>query len=268
MAPDPARSETLSSVKNPLLRDIRRAVVRGTLTEDGCAVAEGFHLLDEAIRSDCRIRAVVVASTVKSTIAGHVAGLRRLRVVAVADAAFREICSTESTQGVLTLVEPPQWSLDQLFRGRAMVVVLDGIQDPGNAGAIVRAAEAFGATGVLFIKGAVSPYNPKTLRASAGSLFRIPVVHAIDPALARAALKQKRVELYAAAPRGKRLLAETDLKGRFALVIGSEGRGVSAQLASSAIDLRIPTAGVESLNAALAAGVILYEAARQRTLRP
>ena len=88
----------------------------------------------------------------------------------------------------------------QLFRGCPLVVVLDGLQDPGNAGAIVRAAEAFGATGVLFLKGTASPYNSKTLRASAGSLFRIPYLHGVDAALARAALQQNRVELYAGVP--------------------------------------------------------------------
>jgi len=152
-----------------------------------------------------------------------------------------------------------------LFRGQSLVVVLDGIQDPGNAGSIVRSAEAFGATGVLFLRGSVNPYHPKTLRAAAGSLFRMPVVYGLDEDLARAALEQRRLDIYAAAPRGAKHLKDVDLTRRCAIVIGSEGRGVSEKLRAAALDLRIPTAGVESLNASVAAGVLLYEARRQRS---
>ncbi|MCC6587882.1 MAG: RNA methyltransferase [Bryobacterales bacterium] len=259
------RSELITSAKNPLLREVRRAAARGELTVDGFCVSESFHLLEEAIRSRCRIEVVLAAEGVRSTVETHVRGLRGTRVVTVTDKAFAEISNTEASQGVIALVEPPKWTLEQLLRSRAMVVLLDGVQDPGNAGTIIRSAEAFGATGALFLKGTVSPYNPKTLRASAGSLFRLPFVTGIDGTLARTALEQKRIEIYAAQPKGKLLLAEADLGRGFALVIGSEGRGVSEKLASGAVDLRIPTVGVESLNAATAATVILYEAARQRT---
>ena len=115
------------------------------------------------------------------------------------------------------------------------MVVLDGLQDPGNAGTIVRAAEAFGATGVLFLKGTVSPHNPKTLRASAGSLFRVPFLHGVGPATAAAALRQNGVELVAAMPAVRRRrrdsLAATDLTRPCALIIGSEAHGVSARTA-------------------------------------
>ena len=263
-APPVARA--LTSARNPLLREVRRAVARGALTADGLCVAESFHLLEEALRSDCRVHTVLAAASVRATVERHVKGLSHVRVTAVEDAAFDEISSTGTTQGVIALVEPPSWTLEQVLRGRAMVVVLDGLQDPGNAGAILRAAEAFGATGVLFLKGAVGPYHPKTLRASAGSAFRVPLVAGIDASLARATIEQSRLDLYAADPRGRKDLAGVDLKRRFALVVGSEARGVSAKLRAGAIDLRIPVRGVESLNAALSAGIILYEAARQRLL--
>jgi len=258
-------TETLSSDRNPLLREVRRAVSRGTLTEDGFAVAESFHLLEEALSSDCEIGAVIVAESVKGTVSAHVRGLKRTRVIAVRDAVFSTLASTDTTQGVIALVRPPVWTIDQLLRGKSLVMVLDGVQDPGNAGAIVRAAEAFGATGAAFLKGAVSPYNPKSLRASAGSMFRLPVVAAADENLVLAALDQRGVALYAASPRGAKPLAEADLSGRTAIVIGSEGRGVSSKIAGRATGLKIPTTGVESLNAAVAAGVLLYEARRQRT---
>jgi TrmH family RNA methyltransferase len=262
------KTETLTSPRNPLLKDVRRAILRGTLTDDGFAVAETFHLLEEALRSDCRIKAVLAAASVRDTVEGHVRGLKAIRVMVLPDDLFRALSATEASQGVMALVRPPVWTLQQLFRGLSLVVILDGLQDPGNAGAIVRSAEAFGATGMLFLKGAVSPYNPKTLRASAGSVFRVPLVHGLDPALARAALEQRRLDVYAAAPSGQKKLSDVDLTRRAAIIIGSEGHGVSETLRSAALDLRIPTAGVESLNAAMAAAVILYEASRQRMLRP
>lgn len=260
-------SDQVTSPRNALLKDIRRAAQRGELTAEGYMVAESFHLLEEALRSDCEIGAVLAAASVKSAVEGHVRGLKRLRVQVIEDRAFQAVSSTETTQGVIALVRPRAWTMDDVFRGIAMVVVLDGIQDPGNAGAIVRAAEAFGATGVVLMKGTVSPYNAKTLRASAGSLFRLPWVNGLDADIVRAMFEQKRLAVFAAHPRGGHTLADTDLTRKFALVVGSEGRGVSGKLQKSALDLRIPTVGVESLNAAMAAGVILYEASRQRMIR-
>ncbi|MEO7649139.1 MAG: RNA methyltransferase, partial [Bryobacteraceae bacterium] len=184
------RPEVISSAANPLLKDVRRAIVRGCLTGQGWMVAEAFHLLEEALRSDLDVKVVLAAQSVQSTVEAHVRGRSGVRVVVAPDELFEKLSSTESSQGVMALVRPPQWTLEQLFPGRSLLVVLDGVQDPGNAGAIVRAAEAFAATGVIFTKGTVSPYNTKTLRASAGSLFRVPFVHGLDAALVSAALKQ------------------------------------------------------------------------------
>ncbi len=266
-----AKAETITSAANPLLKDVRRAIVRGVLTQQGWCVAETFHLLEEALRSDCEVKTVLAAQSVRSTAEAHVRRLAGIKVVVLPDALFQGLSGTESSQGIMALVKPPAWSLEQLFRGCPLVVVLDGLQDPGNAGTIARAAEAFGATGVLFLKGSVSPYNPKTVRAAAGSLFRIPFLHGVDAALARAALRQHRVELYAGVPARAgavvRPLADVDLKGPCGLIIGSEARGVSGELRSAAIDISIPTVGVESLNAAVAAGILLCEARRQKAQR-
>jgi TrmH family RNA methyltransferase len=150
--------------------------------------------------------------------------------------------------------------------GLPLVVVLDGVQDPGNAGAIVRTAEAFGATGAIFLKGSVNPWNPKAVRASAGSIFRLPLMAGLEAPLLLAALTQRRTDIYAALPRAEVPIDGVDLRRRCALVIGSEGRGVGPGFSAVAGGVRIPTAAVESLNAAVAAGVLLYEASRQRRL--
>jgi TrmH family RNA methyltransferase len=261
-----ARIEPVTSAANPLIRDVRRAIARGSLTDEGWCVAESFHLLEEALRSERSVRVVLASESVKTTIDRHVSGLHGPRTVVLPDRLFQTLTTTETSQGVIALIEPPQWSLDQLFRGQSLVIVLDGLQDPGNAGAIARAAEAFGATGLVFVKGTVSPFHPKTLRASAGSLFRVPFVSGIDAPLARAALQQRRVDLYAAMPftGTQQLASDVDFSRKCAIVIGSEGRGVSQELHGIAKDVAIPTLGVESLNAAVAASVLLYEARRQR----
>ena len=257
---------TVTSARNPLLREVRKAVHAGGLTESGLCVAEGFHLLEEALRSDCRIDDVLVSAPVRDTLERHVRGLKHIRVIALDEDLFATVASTETTQGVIALVRPPAWTLEQVFRGQSLAVIVDGVQDPGNGGAILRAAEAFGASGAVFLKGAVNPYNPKALRASAGSVFRLPLVTSADEGVVRAAADQKRARLYAAMPRHGRSVSECDLTERCAIVIGSESHGVSAPLAEHAERLRIPTTAVESLNAGMSAAVILYEARRQRAL--
>jgi len=247
-----------------MLKDVRKAIALGGVTDEGFAVAESFHLLEEALRSDCEIAAVFAAESVRTAVEAHVRGLKRIRVGVLPDDLFRSISSTETTQGVLALVRPPQWTVEQLFRGHALTVVLDGVQDPGNAGSVLRAAEAFGATGVAFLKGSANPYNPKCLRASAGSIFRLPVVPALDSQVFLAASEQRKIDLFALMPKNAKDVTEADLSRKCAIVIGSEGRGVSERLCAKATRIRIPTVGVESLNVALAAGIALFVARTQR----
>jgi TrmH family RNA methyltransferase len=248
--------ESITSAANPLVKDVRRAIARGGLTDEGWCVAESFHLLEEALRSARDVPVVLVAESARAPVGGN-----GRRTVVLPDSLFQSIASTETSQGVIALVRPPEWSIDELFSRQSMVVVLDGLQDPGNAGAIARAAEAFGATGLIFLKGTVSPYNPKTLRASAGSLFRIPFVSGLA-----ASLQQYGADLYAAMPftGSQRMAGDVDFTRPCAIVIGGEGRGVSQELRAICQEVAIPTVGVESLNAAVAAAVLLYEARRQR----
>jgi TrmH family RNA methyltransferase len=250
------RAETITSAANPLVKEVRRAIARGGLTHDGLCVAETFHLLEEALRSR-RDVPVVLAS---ESAAQQLGRLRVPKLLILPDALFNSISATESAQGVIALVRPPAWTLDDAFAAPALVVVLDALQDPGNAGTIIRTAEAFGATGAIFLKGSVSPHNPKTLRASAGSLFRLPYVTA-------ASLTLPGVQLYAAVAHAPRTLRDVDLTAPCALIVGNEAHGVSPELRAAATEISIPTAGVESLNAAIAAAVLLYEARRQRTAR-
>lgn len=265
-------TETLASAANPLLKDVRRAVARGALTAAGYAVAETFHLLEEALRSPCEVKTVLAAESARAAVLAFESRLAGVKVVLMPDALFAGIAATETSQGVLALVQPRAWQFAQLLHATPLVVVLDGIQDPGNAGTIVRAAEAFGATGVVFLKGSVSPHNPKTLRASAGSLFRVPFVHGTPTATAIATLRQNGIRLFAAMPADPAApadsLAHANLSARCGLVVGNEAQGVGAEWRAVAAPVSIPTVGVESLNVAVATGILLYEARRQRMTRP
>ncbi len=243
--------QTLTSAHNPLLKEIRKAVHQGSLTQNGCAVAEGFHVLAEARRGPCSIEAVFAAESVASGVAAD---------FVVPDVLFASLVSTETTQGVLALVKPKQWNAADIFQVPALVLVLDGVQDPGNAGTLLRAAEAFGSTGVLFLKGSVNPFNPKCLRASAGSVFRVPLLTGVTFEI----LADRGLEIYALAAHAGVPVGQADFRGNCALIVGSEGHGVSPDLMGIAQTLHIPINGVESLNAALAAGIALYEARRQR----
>jgi TrmH family RNA methyltransferase len=259
---------TLTSAANPLLKDVRKAIARGGLTSQGCCVAETFHLLEEALRSGCEIENVLASESACGTAETLLRGLAQSRMSILPDRLFESLSTTETSQGVMALVRPPSWKIDDLLQGTPLVLILDELQDPGNAGTIIRAAEAFGATGAVFVKGSVSPYNPKTLRASAGSLFRLPFIHSADAGFVREVLQKHGVNLFAAVPAGPNdaaaSISDVDFKQPCGVVIGNEARGISGTFRSAARAVSIPTTGVESLNAALAAGIILYEASRQR----
>jgi TrmH family RNA methyltransferase len=248
------KAETITSAANPLLKDVRRAVARGGLTSDGLCVADTFHLLDEALRSGREVPVVLAAESVESRMPRF-----RGRLVVLPDPLLASISATETSQGVIALVRPPEWTMEDLFHGTPLLVALDAIQDPGNAGTIVRSAEAFGATGVLFLAGSVSPHNPKTLRAAAGSLFRLPYLSAPLP---------PQLPWYAADARAPRPLTDVNWTAACGLIVGNEAHGLSPASKATATTVSIPTRGVESLNAAIAASVLLYEASRQRERRP
>jgi TrmH family RNA methyltransferase len=267
--------------QNPLVKQIRRAVSHGTLTQDGYAVAEGVHLLEEALRARCEIRAVILSEAAKPGLLSEIArDFSRLpEPRQVSEKTFRSLSSTETPQGVLALVKPPATDLTKMLEGdgpggrKPLIAILDGVQDPGNAGAIVRVAEAFGATGMMFLKGTVGAFHPRTLRGSAGSSFRLPIVAGRDLDLDLEDLAGLRI--YAAVPARAEStgpnnvtssieLREADFTIPCAIAIGAEGRGVSEQLAAGSIAVHIPTRNVESLNAAVAAGILFYEASRQR----
>jgi TrmH family RNA methyltransferase len=182
------------------------------------------------------------------------------------------VLATETPQPIAAVVEPPDWTWAHLLGSQrsvpSLIVVVAGLQDPGNLGTIVRSAEAFGADGIICLPLTVSAWNPKAVRASAGSVFRLPLLAASE-ADAIARLREAGVKIFATTVHAAQPADLVDLAQPVAILIGNEGNGVPTDLAAMADGtLTIPCPGqVESLNAAVATSVLLYEASRQRSVR-
>jgi TrmH family RNA methyltransferase len=274
------RSRLISIVQsrqNARVRELRAAFAQSGGEVPEAIAIEGEHLLVEALRSGLRLRTVFLRADPDHR---SLSRLQRLDlpaavpIVSLNPAVFAGAVETESPQGIAALVETPRFSLAEVLAGpRPLVLIAAALQDPGNFGTLVRSAEAFGATGVIALPGTVSIWNSKALRASAGSAFRVPVISE-KPEPALAALAERGMRIFAAVPHASDPQAvpctDADLAGPAALLIGNEGGGLSADLLDRATSrIAIPTPGaVESLNAAVAASILLYEAARQRSRDP
>lgn len=247
-----------------LVRDLR---LRRGRERRGLALAEGVRLVEEALAARLVIRHVLASPALEATPRGQAlkAALRAAghTVVEEDDRAFGELAATEHPQGVLAVVEPPEWTLEHVRPGpRAPVLVLDGVQDPGNVGTMVRSAFALGAAGILALPGTAEMTNPKTLRATMGGYFHLPCVPVDEPALRRwAESAGVRVLIAAAAGPSPRTARGTPL----AVVVGNEGAGTRPSL-DGWVHGRVGIAmreGAESLNVAVAAGILLYEVTRE-----
>ncbi|MDE6971136.1 MAG: RNA methyltransferase, partial [Eubacterium sp.] len=184
----------------------------------------------------------------------------------VSDEVFQRMADTKTPQGILCVVKQPQYELEELLRGdRTSLLILEGIQDPGNVGTIFRTAEGAGATGII-MSGCADLFAPKTVRSTMGSICRVPFVVVQNLRETLDVLKEKNVILYAAHLQGKKYYDEADYRKATAFLIGSEGNGLTEETAKQAdVCLKIPMNGkLESLNAAMAAGILAYEVNRQR----
>jgi TrmH family RNA methyltransferase len=282
----------ITSRENRWLKRFRFALA-GEHGDDGIVGVEGVRLVEAALGSSQPVEALLVSESgerhflrIKHLLASAVPALR------TSNKLFASVADTQAPQGIAALVRPRQATIENLMVGAALVVVLVGVQDPGNVGTIVRAAEAFGASGAATCPadgiGTADPFGPKAIRASAGSALRLPIVNGISPTILLAQLRMFEVKVYAAVARevsaakdsknkpsdaDSHLLCPWDIdwKTPTAILIGNEGAGLPADLVRAAdAHVYIPQAaatvpvGIESLNAAMAASVLLYEAMRQR----
>jgi RNA methyltransferase, TrmH family len=248
------------------IRDLhrRRARERRALT-----LVEGVRLLEEALAAGIPVQGAVTSAALEGTPRG--AALKRRLIAAgvsletIDDDLLIQLADTEQPQGVVAVVESREWALDAIQPGpRGVVLVLDGVQDPGNVGALARTALGLGAAGIVALPGTADISNPKALRGSMGALFRLPTVQATTEAFVGWA-RGNGLSLWTTAADGAPV-ERVRREGPVALILGNEGAGVRPELAAAAAQsVSVPlVAGVESLNVAVAAGIILYEVTRDR----
>ena len=262
---------------NPLVKQLRQAFSRGKLTETGDCAIEGLRIVEEAIRSRLRFGALFFRESSQETaerllpqIGAHV------ETLLLPDNLFDSVVASESPQGVAAVVRPKEFAFDDLMERLQIgpIVVLAGLQDPGNLGTILRSAEAFGTAGVIVGEGTVSPFNSKAVRASAGSVFRLPMIHGhgnTQEAKLKLAeicrmLRNRHVRLIATSSHKGTPLDKVNLRGSLAIFLGNEGSGLPRDLMAEMDEVASIShmSLVESLNAGVAASIVLYEAARQR----
>lgn len=260
-----SKHREVASTKNPIVQQFRAAAAGDA---DGLLLAEGERLVREALAAGMRVATAAVSSRCSD------AGLReRLQQAAAtfvdcADDVMARLSALDTPPGVAVLLHRPAvGEADLLGRSTVpMVVVAAGVRDPGNLGSLLRTAEAAGASGCITMRGGADPFRDKAVRGSMGSIFRLPVVHGFDAAAVVAFAQRHRLQLVVADGGGDRQHTEVDLRRPLAIVVGAEAAGVPAELLQAAnvracIPLQPP---VDSLNVAVAAGVLLFEAQRQR----
>jgi len=260
---------------NPLVKQLRQAFSRSELTDAGDCAIEGLRILEEAIRSGLRFSSVFFRESAQDRANRLLPQIgAQVETLLLPDKLFDSLVPSESPQGVAALVRLKEFSLDDVTERLQVgpIVVLAGLQDPGNLGTILRSSEAFGSAGVVLGEGTVSAFNSKVVRASAGSVFRLPIVHSQSksgaPKLEEVSekLRSQGVRLIATSSHKGTPLDQADLASPAAIFFGNEGSGLPRDLMAKMDEvIVIPhTPQVESLNAGVAASIVLYEAARQR----
>ena len=233
--------------------------------EQGLFIAEGRKMFLEAPLH--WIEKVYVSETVEKQDTEVMEKASRTEWEAVTDSVFRQMSDTQTPQGIMAVVRQQENSLDAIMKQPdALLLFLENIQDPGNLGTMMRTAEGAGVTGIIMSRETTDIYNPKTIRATMGSLYRMPFVYVDDFCETIRMAKAQGIRLYAAHLKGKHTYDGEDYRQPSGFLIGNEGNGLTQEAADSATDyIRIPMGGqLESLNAAVAAAVLMYEANRQR----
>jgi len=278
--------EKIISRQNPLVKRFRRVRAMG---ERQHVFLEGVRLIEDALATGARFESIAFTAEIESTERGAalLESLRRVqcRGALVSRQVMEAIADTQTPQGVAAIVSRPYLELDELFATSAdLLVIADGLQDPGNLGAIIRTAEAAGARGLITTRYTVDPFNDKAIRASMGSALRLPLVTDARRPDVVAHCRDHKIKIVASSPtpaRSQRVIedaaradtfkmyTDVDLTVPTAVIVGREATGISPAAEVEADEfVYIPMAeGVESLNVAAAAAILLYEAARQRGFR-
>lgn len=260
-----AHVRIVQSRQNSRVKELRATLKKGAKTESGLVAIEGTHLVEEALHSGLQVSTVFIRSG-DNHLLEALPFSANTELLELTPDVFSSAVTTESPQGIAAFITPRDFDLHAVLKLKSpLLAVAVNLQDPGNFGTLVRSAEAFGAAAVLAAKPSANIWNPKSLRASSGSAFRMPVFYEPLPALMQT-LKEHGIRRIAATVEGGTPAQQIDLTGPVALFIGNEGSGLLPDIVAACGErITIPCPGhVESLNAAIAASILLYEASRQR----
>lgn len=254
----------ITSTSNPQVKNLQLLAKKARArNEQDVFLVEGMKMFQEAPRD--KIQKVYISKSLYEE-KGQ-AFLQGMESEVLEDHVFAAASDTKTPQGILCLVKQYHYRLeDMTFRGNPHLLILENLQDPGNLGTIMRTAEGAGADGVILSRSSVDLYNPKTIRSTMGSIYRMPFLYADSLEALLPELKKKGIRTYAAHLRGKNCYDQEDYRKGCAFFIGNEGNGLSESLSQKADTwIRIPMHGkLESLNAAVAASILMYEVCRQR----
>ena len=259
--------EMITSSTNPRVKQIVRWQDNAKeRRRDGVFLAEGVKMFEEAPEE--WIREVYLSQSMEENLPGVLHDkLNRLGFETVSDEVFAKISDTRTPQGMLMVLKRPSYDLEDMLKSSdPLFVILENLQDPGNLGTILRTGEGAGITGVIMSGGTVDIFNPKTIRATMGSIYRVPFTYVTDMSETLERLQKCGISTYAAHLKGNDCYDSFSFRGPTAFLIGNEGNGLTKETADRAKHyLKIPMEGrVESLNAAIAASLLMYEAHRQR----
>ena len=263
--------KSIESSSNPIIKEIKSLYRKKDRWAKKRFIVEGINIVEECIDNGYPLIYIIYSNELL-----NVKGGRELfnkisshpKLIHITEQLYKEISNMETPQGIMGVSEFNIKSIHELSLKRDLsLLLLDRLQDPGNMGTIIRSADAFGIDGIIITKGCVDVYNPKVIRSTMGSIFRVPIFHEDDPVLAINRLKKEGIKVYSTSLEGSMYTYEVNFKVPFLLVIGNESSGVSSTIYSISDSLiKIPMIGdAESLNAAIASSIIMYESIRQRS---
>lgn len=259
----------ITSRNNKLIKDIISLNRKKGRQKHNSFIIEGIKTIEEAIESHYPLKHIVYTDYLLENQEGkNLFGKieKRENLIYVPRNLFKEISDTESPQGIIGISNIISRDIEEIYElENKSLLFLDALQDPGNMGTIIRTADAFSIGGIIIREGSVDPYNPKVIRATMGSIFRVPL-YFTDGIEELKNLKSKGVKIYSTSLDGSMPIYKADFKEDFILSIGNESSGVSKEVLSLSNKLiKIPMTGkTESLNAAVAASIIMYEAMKGR----
>ncbi|MBH1940468.1 RNA methyltransferase [Mobilitalea sibirica] len=258
----------ISSLSNQQIKNLTLLLKKAKAREEqGLFVIEGPKMFEEAKEEKLLVKAYASESFFNEITSQNPQYFNHLDYEILTDTLFKEVSDTKTPQGIMGTVKWRKDSLEQILAiPNTCLLVLEDIRDPGNLGTMIRTAEGAGMTGIIMSSSCVDLYNPKVIRSTMGSVFRVPVYQAEDFIDTLYALKNKKIALFAAHLDGKPYDSEGSFIRDCAFIIGNEANGLTEEVSSMAdFQIKIPMEGrVESLNAAVAAAILMYEAARQR----